>query len=86
METTAENLKADPSQGSHFFHNITSLGISYLTTSDNGDDFVDWEWLGTLPPASETEYLRHVILQEPLTIKIDGKTSRGVLLKNKEDN
>ena len=81
VETTAENLKADPSQGSHFFHNITSLGISYLTTSDNGDDFVDWKWLGTLPPASETQYLRHVALEKPLTVKIDGKTSRGVLLK-----
>ena len=81
VETTAENLKADPSQGSHFFHNITSLGISYLTASENGEDFIDWKWLDSLPAASKTTYLKHVALEKPLTIKIDGKTSRGVLLK-----
>jgi len=80
VETTVKNLKADPSQGSHFFHNITSLGISYLNTSENGEDFIDWRWLNTLPTANETAYLKHVTLGRPLTLKIDGKTSRAVLL------
>jgi hypothetical protein len=75
------HLKADPSQGSHFFHNITSLGISYLNTCENGQDFIDWHWLKALPTANETAYLKHVILGRPLTLKIDGKTSRAVLLK-----
>jgi hypothetical protein len=57
IETTTENFKADPSQGSHFFHNITSLGISYLTTSENGDDFIDWKWLQSLPTENQTTYL-----------------------------
>ena len=81
VETTAENLKADPSQGSHFFHNITSLGISYLHIPDKGKDFIDWQWLSALPVLEETAHLRHVALEKPLVLKIDGKTSRAVLMK-----
>jgi hypothetical protein len=81
VETTAENLKADPSQGSHFFHNITSLGISYLTIKENDEDFLDWKWLQSLLPESETDYLRHVKLDRPITLKIDGKKSRAVLIQ-----
>ncbi len=80
IETTVENFKADPSQGSHFFHNITSLGISYLTVSQNSNDFIDWKWLQSLPAAAKTTYLNHVRLDNPLTIKIDGKNSRAVIL------
>ena len=83
IETTTENFKADPSQGSHFFHNITSLGISYLTDSQNGIDFIDWKWLKSLPTEEKTTYLKHVKLEHPLTIKIDGKKSRAVILPSK---
>jgi CheY-like chemotaxis protein len=86
VEATAENLNADPSQGSHFFHNLTSLGISYITLSRGNDDFIEWEQLDALPAENETEHIRHVRLDPPLTMKIDGKNSRAVLLKkgNKE--
>jgi len=80
VETTTENLKADPSQGSHFFHNITSLGIGYFTTSENGEGFVNWNWLQSLPAAKESAHLKHVKLKKPLTIKIDGKKSHAVIL------
>ena len=80
VETTIEGLKADPSQGSHFFHNITSSGISYLNTSEGGKDFIDWKWLRSLPAENETRYLKHVILRKPLTIKIDGKRSEAVII------
>jgi hypothetical protein len=80
VETTIENLKADPSQGSHFFHNITSLGISYLNTAEGGADFIDWKWLHSLPVKKETPHLKHIILNKPLTIKIDGKQSRAVII------
>ena len=80
IETTTQNLKADPSQGSHFFHNITSLGISYLTTAQNSQDFIKWEWLQSLPTVKETTYLKHLRLDNPLTIKIDGKTSSAVVI------
>ncbi len=86
VEASIEKLRADPSQGSHFFNNITSLGISYLTISDYAKaseypDFINWEWLKSLPAENETEYLRHIKLEKPLTIKIDGKKSRAVILK-----
>ncbi len=81
VETQDANLKADPSQGSHFFHNITSLDISYSTVSANGGGFVDWDWLRAQPAAGETNHVRHVALDQPLLLRIDGKTSRAVLLK-----
>jgi phosphoenolpyruvate synthase/pyruvate phosphate dikinase len=80
VETTIENFKADPSQGSHFFHNITSLGISYLTNLQNGSDFINWNWLLSLPTAEKTTYLNRLKLDTPITIKIDGKKSQGVIL------
>ena len=81
VETRAEEVNADPSQGSHFFHNITSLGISYLNLVENGKDFIDWRWLETLPVAEATEHVKHVNLERPIIIKIDGKTSLAVLMK-----
>ncbi|TFG41381.1 MAG: phosphoenolpyruvate synthase PpsA, partial [Syntrophobacterales bacterium] len=80
VETATEALRADPSQGSHFFHNITSLDISYLTTAANGTDFIDWDWLLAQPTEAATTYLRHIRLAKPLTIKIDGKHSQAVIV------
>lgn len=80
VEVSLESLKADPSQGSHFFNNITSLGISYLTVTDRGEDFLQWDWLERQPVTRETEYFRHARLSRPLTLKIDGKRSRAVVL------
>ena len=80
IETTSENLKAESSQGSHFFQNITSLGIGYLTISQNSRSFIDWQGLQSLPTTAETAHLNHVKLDKPLNIKIDGKTTRGIVL------
>ncbi|MBT8363830.1 MAG: hypothetical protein KJP23_03935, partial [Deltaproteobacteria bacterium] len=83
IETFSAELKAEPSQGSHFFHNITSQGIGYLTTAQNGRDFINWKWLQSLPAVKETAYLSHVKLDTPLIIKIEGKKSRAVILPQK---
>jgi CheY-like chemotaxis protein len=80
VETATDALHADPSQGSHFFHNITSLDITYLTTSGDGGDFVNWDWLKAQPAAGTTAHLRHVRLERPLTIKIDGRRSQAVVI------
>ena len=80
IESASEDLKADPSQGSHFFQNITSLGIGYLTISSRGSDYLNWQWLQSQPTSQETTYLNHVKLDHPLTIKIEGKKSRAVIL------
>jgi CheY-like chemotaxis protein len=80
IETATEGLRADPSQGSHFFHNITSLDITYMTAADTGEDVVDWDWLKAQPTETTTAHLRHVRLPRPLTIKIDGRRSQAVVL------
>jgi len=79
IELRNSQLSADPSQGSHFFQNITSLGIHYITVTEGTDHFVNWDWLHALPAVRETAYLRHVRLKRPVTIKIDGRKSMGVV-------
>ncbi len=85
LETTIESIKADPSQGSHFFQNITSLGISYITVSDKGDDFIDYEFFRCQTCATTTRYLKHIKFENPIKILVDGKTSQAVLMPYKEE-
>lgn len=85
LETTIESIKADPSQGSHFFQNITSLGISYITVSDNGDDFIDYEFFRCQTCETVTTYLKHIKFENPIKILVDGKTSQAVLMPYKEE-
>jgi hypothetical protein len=73
-------LKADPSQGTHFFQNITSLGIHYVTVSEGTEDRLDWEWIRSFRAVRETQFLRHVRLDKPFFLKIDGKTSQCVMI------
>jgi hypothetical protein len=79
VETSSPLLRADPSQGSHFFHNITSLGINYITVSDQKDDFFDWDWLTLQPRSNETEFVTHIKLERPFVLKVDGRTSCCVI-------
>ncbi len=81
VEAAVAQLRADPSQGSHFFNNITSQGIPYITVPETGKGFIDWDWLASQPAVNETRYLRHVRLERPLTLKIDGKGTRALILK-----
>ena len=81
IETTSEKLSADPSQGSHFFHNITSLGINYLGVSQKDKNVIDWQWLDGQTVVKETAFLRYIALEEPARIKINGNDSIAVLLK-----
>ena len=81
VETTSKKLKAEPSQGSHFFHNLTSLGINYVTVAEGNGDFLDWNWLTSLPVAEESKFVRHVKLEKPIQLKVDGRKSSCVMLK-----
>ncbi|MDX9787229.1 MAG: DUF5752 family protein [Desulfobacterales bacterium] len=81
VETTAKNLQAAPSQGTHFFHNLTAMGASYITVRANETDFIDWDWLNRLPTKKETDHARLAKCLSPISIKIDGKQSTAVLLK-----
>ncbi len=82
IELRNDKLRADPSQGSHFFQNITSLGIHYITITEGSEDFFDWEWLSSFPAVQETTFIRHVQLDKPFTLKIDGRNARCVMIWN----
>lgn len=82
VECGLENYRVDPSQGTHFFQNLTSFGVGYFTVNPfKGDGWFDEAFLNTLPAVMETEYLRHVRFERPAVIKMDGKKSLGVVLK-----
>ena len=82
VECGLENYRVDPSQGTHFFQNLTSFGVGYFTINPfKGDGWFDVGYLNSLPAVEETEYLRHVRFDKPVVIKMDGKKSLGVVLK-----
>ena len=81
VETVHPRINADPSQGSHFFHNITSLGINYLNVGVHPADRIDWAWLASLPVVQETTHVVHVCHTRPITLKVDGRNRIGVLLR-----
>ena len=81
VETSIESIKADPSQGSHFFQNITSLGISYITVQDKSDDFIDYEFFRCQECTTATPHLKHIRFNSPIKILVDGKTSQAVMMK-----
>ena len=78
VEAASDKIQADPSQGSHFFHNITTMGINYITIARDSDDLLDWEQITSLPLLREDVYVAHTRLEKPLTLKVDGRISRCV--------
>jgi CheY-like chemotaxis protein len=82
VESGFKDFSVTPSQGSHFFQNITSFRIGYFTVNEmNNVGAIDWNWLACRPAVESMEYTRHLQLNEPLTVKIDGHNSKGVILK-----
>jgi hypothetical protein len=82
VETDLDDFKVTPSQGSHFFQNLTSFRVGYLTVNQaEAGGRLDWDWLDAQPATAETPHLRHLRLVEPLTVLIDGRTGHGVVLK-----
>ena len=81
VEAGLTNYRVDPSQGTHFFQNLTSFGVGYFTINDfNGDGIYNRALLDALPAVEETAYVRHVRFPKPLTIKLDGKKKLGYVL------
>jgi hypothetical protein len=81
VEAMLENMNVELSQGSHFFHNITSFMVFYFSLPVGEKDRIDWKWLEEKETVSETEFVKHVRLTSPLLIKVDGRTGSGVILK-----
>lgn len=82
IETDLDDVPVTPSEGTHFFQNLTSFGIGYFSViRTDGESFVDFDWLCSLPVVRESAYLRHVRLPEPLDVWVDGRSRQGVILK-----
>ena len=81
VEAGLKNYHVDPSQGTHFFQNLTSFGVGYFTINTyTGDGILQKEVLDAMPAVEETEFVRHVRFDRPLRIMMDGKKQHGVVL------
>jgi len=81
VEAGLKNYHVDPSQGTHFFQNLTSFGVGYFTINTyTGDGVLQKEILDAMPAVEETQYVRHVRFDRPLKIMMDGKKQHGVVL------
>jgi hypothetical protein len=82
VESGLKDIKVTPSQGSHFFQNLTSFRVGYFTVNpEGGEGTLDWDWLGAQPAAQEATYVRHLQFAEPLVVAINGRRQAGVILK-----
>lgn len=83
VESGLANYRIDPSQGTHFFQNLTSFRIGYFTINPfMNDGFYDLEYLSGIPAFYENEFIRHVRFNKPLVIKIDGRNNKGLVMKS----
>lgn len=81
VEAGLTNYRVDPSQGTHFFQNLTSFGVGYFTINAyRGEGIYNEAFLNAQPAVNETEFLRHVRFDRPCVAKMDGKKKRGVVL------
>lgn len=82
VESGLEQYRIDPSQGTHFFQNLTSLGVAYFTINPyQKDGTYDTDFLNNTPAIYQSDYLRHVRFDHPLITKVDGRKNLGVVMK-----
>jgi hypothetical protein len=79
VEASLPNMIVEPSQGSHFFHNLSAFRVCYFTVPHHASCAIQWDRLDAHPAVRETEYVRHVRLARPLSVAVDGRTGRGVI-------
>jgi len=82
VECGLSNYRVDPSQGTHFFQNLTSFGVAYFTINPfQQDGSFDTEFLNAQTAQYESEYLRHIRFEKPMIMKVDGRKNKGVVMK-----
>ena len=82
VEAGLRDLRVTPSQGSHFFQNLTAFQVGYFTVNpDAGEGFVDWHWLRSQPVVAVEGCVRHLHFEAPLAVVMNGKTSQGMIFK-----
>ena len=84
VESGLENFRIDPSQGTHFFQNLTSFRVGYFTINPYiNDGYYDLDYLSGFESYYENKYIRHIRFEKPMHIQIDGKNNKGVIFKSK---
>ncbi len=81
VETGLAQMSPEPSQGSHFFHNLTGLGIIYFYVRESGEERIDWAWLFRQPVKAESRYVRHVVTRAGLEVLANGRKGEGVIIR-----
>jgi CheY-like chemotaxis protein len=82
IESGFRDFRVTPSQGSHFFQNLTSLEVGYFTVNaDRGEGFVDWDWLAAQAAATAATFVRHLRFETPLVVQMSGRDGHGVIRK-----
>lgn len=82
VEVERAGMETDLSQGSHFFHNLTSFQVFYYSVRQRDEAKVNWQWLESLPEVSSSQFVRHVKTPQPLCLRVDGRCGRGVVNHN----
>jgi hypothetical protein len=86
VESSLSNYRIEPSQGTHFFQNLTSFGVGYFTINPSSHDGIyDTEYLDSMPAIYESESVRIVKFNQPLAIGINGRKGVGVVAKPKNN-
>lgn len=86
VEMSLEDFPLDASLGSHFFHNVTSMNVGYFTVQhSSGRDIIDWEILKKQRVVNKTNFFNHIRFKDPLTIVMDGKKRKSVIMWNNHD-
>ncbi len=82
VESGLSTYRIEPSQGTHFFQNLTSFGVSYFTINPfQNEGTYDLDYLNSLPAVTETKYIRHVRFATPIVAKVDGRKNIGIIMK-----
>jgi len=82
IESNIKDFSVEPSLGSHFFHNLTSLGLGYFHIAKTTDkEFILWDWFKSQKPFKKTKYVKHLRFSNPFEVKINARNSAGVILR-----
>jgi pyruvate phosphate dikinase-like enzyme len=82
LESGFRDFRVSPSQGTHFFQNLTSFQVGYFTVNaDVGEGFIEWDWLAAQPAVSERDTVRHLRFDQPLLVRMNGRQNQGVIYK-----
>ncbi len=82
VETGFKDFAVTPSQGSHFFQNLTAFMVGYFTVDPaSNQGFVDWDWLSQQPAVEEREYTKHLRFSSPVVVRMNGHKHKGIILK-----